>query len=72
MASKRNRAVAWAGRACLLAALMTAASGGGAVSAEPPAPRGPQEPAGASARIVPDTLPSRTLGILAQDSWLGE
>jgi hypothetical protein len=50
---------------------VAAASGGGALSAEPPsapALRGPAAPAAAIAEAVP----SRTLGIAAQDSWLGD
>ena len=67
MARKRSRAAAWAVRVCLLAALFAAASGGGAVSAEPSLRSGTAP----SAPIV-EATPSRTLGIAAQDSWLGE
>lgn len=69
VARKRSRAAAWAYRICLLALLCAAASGGGAVSAEPPALRGP---AGVHAIPVSEATPSRTLGIAAQDSWLGD
>jgi len=52
-----------------LAALFAAASGGGAVLAEPPAARPLRR---AAAAPIADATPSRTLGIAAQDSWLGE
>jgi hypothetical protein len=67
VARKRDRAAAWAVRVCLLAALFAAASGGGAVSAEPPLGSRPAP----TAPIV-EATPSRTHGIAAQDSWLGE
>ena len=72
MASKRSRAAAWACRVCLLAALFAAAAGNGAVSAEPAASPALRRPAGAPGIAVSRAVPSRTLGIAAQDSWLGE
>jgi hypothetical protein len=68
VARKRNRSAAWAVRVCLLAALFAAASRGGAVLAEPPAAR----TRGPGAGAIAEAAPSRTLGIAAQDSWLGE
>jgi hypothetical protein len=56
---------------CLLVALFAAAAGNGAVSAEPPEfPT--RRPAAVPAIAVSEAVPSRTLGIAAQDSWLGE
>jgi hypothetical protein len=69
VASKRSRSAAGAVRVCLLAALFAAASGGGAVLAEPPAARTPRGPASVG---IAEATPSRTLGIAAQDSWLGD
>ena len=71
MTSKRNGAVAWAGRVCLFVALCTAAAVGGAVSAQPPvaAVRGVPE---AAASTAPEAAPSRPGGIAAQDNWLGD
>jgi hypothetical protein len=71
VARKRSRAAAWACRVCLLVALFAAAAGNGAVSAEPPEfPT--RRPAAVPAIAVSEAVPSRTLGIAAQDSWLGE
>jgi hypothetical protein len=69
VARKRGRAAAWAYRVCLLVLLCAAAAGSGAVSAE--APAAPTRGGRAGGTAVPEAIPSRTLGIAAQDSWLG-
>jgi hypothetical protein len=67
----------WAGRIGLLVALCGSAVGGDAVSAQPPAV--PERGGPAHVTPVPhaasapfEQAPSRTLGIAAQDSWLGD
>ncbi|MET0555583.1 MAG: hypothetical protein ABW221_21255 [Vicinamibacteria bacterium] len=71
MASEWSRAARWAGRIGLFVALGAAAVGGDAVSAQPPAvpERGLPAPA---ALAVSERVPVRTLGIAAQDNWLGD
>jgi hypothetical protein len=71
VASERNRAAGWAVRIGLLLALGAAAIGGDAVSAQPPAvPERGLPPRAASPAA--EHTPSRTLGIAAQDNWLGD